>query len=494
MEMDWQKKIDRFFLCHLINTHINMDVNIQSSIEQQCEYFNIQNKKEQDMIKEGETRNSNHEPTPIHLCFDMVKAIPSSFWETKDLKILDPCCGNGNFFIPVISFLLKKYSINYILENILFFNDTCKERLEFVKTFFMNQEYDLNVKQTDYLTYEDTEEYNLVLANPPYAKLLSNGKRASKNHNLIGPFLRKTLKILKPDGYLVFITPDNWMSLADKNTLIQELTSLQIEYLNIHTAKKYFPKIGSSFTWYVIQKKPVYKPMIVEGIWKGKSYKEEINYSTRDYIPQYYTSIIHSILSKTIDNSELTKFKVETSSNLHKYTKQHLLHTEKGLYTKTYKYCDNCKKELHLPPDIKKHEDKEKCGSSVPVIKEKQVELDFKYRCIHTPKQTVWSCQPHKFQKGYKVFISTTTNFQVFIDNCGMTQSIVFIRCKTKQQAENIKKIIEHPLFVFINNICRWGNFNNIRILQRFPFHDKYETLYDFLGITKEEKEFIKTQ
>ena len=102
------KKIDVIFLCHLINTHINMDVNIQSFIEQQCEYFNIQNKKEQDMIKEGKTRNSNHEPTPIDLCFDMVKAIPSSFWETKDLKILDPCCGNGNFFIPVISFLLKK--------------------------------------------------------------------------------------------------------------------------------------------------------------------------------------------------------------------------------------------------------------------------------------------------------------------------------------------------------------------------------------------------
>ena len=36
--------------------------------------------------------------------------------------------------------------------------------------------------------------------------MLPNGKRASKNHNLIKPFLEKSLKLLKPNGYIVVAT------------------------------------------------------------------------------------------------------------------------------------------------------------------------------------------------------------------------------------------------------------------------------------------------
>ena len=50
-----------------------------------------------------------------------------------------------------------------------------------------------------------------------------------------------------------------------------------------------------------------------------------------------------------------------------------------------------------------------------------------------------------------------------------MTQSIAFIRCKTEEEAQLYKKLLDHDLYRFLNNICRWGNFNNIRILQSFP-------------------------
>ena len=92
------------------------------------------------------------------------------------------------------------------------------------------------------------QKFDFIVANPPYAKLLENGKRASKNHNLIGLFIKKSLELLNPNGLLLYITPDNWMSYADRNTLICELTKLQIVYLNIHIAKKYFKKIGSSLS------------------------------------------------------------------------------------------------------------------------------------------------------------------------------------------------------------------------------------------------------
>ena len=290
------------------------------------------------------------------------------------------------------------------------------------------------------------------MANPPYAKLLENGKRASKNHNLIKDFIEKTLQILKPHGYLVFITPDNWMSYADRNILIETLTSLQIIHLDIHSAKKYFKKIGSSFTWYIIQNCNSYKNINISGIWKKNSYESSVVSCKRKYIPLVYNNIVHSILQKTIDNTSLKKFDVKTSSDLHKYTKAEFINDTQ---TETYKY-----------------------------------------KLIHTPSQTVYSSKPHKFQEGYKVFISTTDKYQVFIDNCGMTQSIVFIQCENEEQAKKYVNILEHPLYVFLNNICRWGNFNNIRILQSFPIPDinysgDYNEIYTYFNISAEEVEFI---
>lgn len=159
--------------------------------------------------------------------------------------------------------------------------------------------------------------------------------------------------------------------------------------------------------------------------------------------------MVQDILNKTIDDNEKKKFKVITSSFLHKYTKRELINKEKD----------------HV----------------------------FQFKLIHTPKQTVYSKKPHKFQEGYKVFISLTDKYNVFIDECGMTQSIAFIMCNNKEEAEKYKKALTHPLYVFINNICRWGNFNNVRILQKFPIPQYFNKIYESFNITNEEIRFIES-
>lgn len=391
--------------------------------------------------------SSNDEPTPIDCVSTMINKIPNEFWSRKDLSILDPCCGNGNFHLPIFFKLREHHDTKEIIENILEFNDLNEARLENVSNVFCREKYNLCVSCTDFLNFIGPRRmYDLIVANPPYAKIMPDGKRASKNHNLIGSFIDKSLSLLKPNGFLLFITPDNWMSYADRNTLIQKLTELQIVHLNIHGAKKYFKKIGSSFTWYLIQNCSSYKDMEVSGVWKGREYDGLVPSGVRKYIPLVYDRFVHSILAKTIDNPNLKKFKVETSSDLHKYTKRELIVNEK--------------------------------------------DDDHPFRLIHTPKQTVWASRAHKYQEGYKVFISTTDKYKVFVDNCGMTQSIVFIRCVDEEEAVKFMKILEHPLYVFINNICRWGNFNNIRILQNFPISTT-ENPYECFGINKEEQEFI---
>ena len=390
-------------------------------------------------------KSSNDEPTPISCIEEMIEKLPLDLWNKEDLTILDPCCGNGNFFIPIMKKLRDEFHDSLILKEILHFNDINEDRLNNVKEVFIGAK---NITKLDFLnsTFNKTKKFDLIVANPPYAKLLEDGKRASKNHNLIKDFISKALSLLKEDGYILFITPDNWMSYADRNTLIEELTSLQIIHLDIHSAKKHFKKIGSSFTWYVVQNKKAYKDIQISGIWKGKQYTSSVKSQIRKYIPLYYTEIIQSILSKTVDNSSLKKFEIKTSSNLHKFTKKEF-------------------------------------------ISDTQDEV-YKYKLIHTPKQTVYSSKPHIYQDGYKVFISTTDTYNVFIDKCGMTQSIVFILCKDLEEAERYKKVLLHPLYIFINNICRWGNFNNIRILQSFPIPEGDP--YKYFNLTKDEIAFIE--
>jgi len=425
-----------------------MNIEINSYEELKNYYNKVLN------IDKSTYKSTNDETTPIECIEEMIAKIPIELWSRKNLKILDPCCGNGNFHL-VISNELIKYDIDkkIIFEEILKFNDINDDRLENVKKIFS---YNLNITNSNFICENDTnkpdEKYDLIVANPPYAKLMDDGKRTSKNHNLIKDFIEKSLSLLKTNGYLLFITPDNWMSYADRNTLIEKITSLQIIHLDIHNAKKYFKKIGSSFTWYIIQNCSYYKNISISGIWKKEQYLSSVSSQIMKFIPLLYNQIVQSILSKTILNTSLKKFDINTSSYLHKYTKKELINT-----TET---------------DI------------------------FKYKLIHTLKQTVYSSKPHKFQDGYKVFISTTDKYNLTIDNCGMTQSIAFILCDNQEQAQKYLKILYNPLYQFINNICRWGNFNNIRIMQQFPIPDNYEDdkdIYESFKITNEEIDYIQS-
>lgn len=393
-------------------------------------------------------KSSNDEPTPIGCIEEMYSHIPADVWERPDLKILDPCCGNGNFHLVSYFNLINRLDTQSILEDVLYFNDINEERLNNVKNIF-GQQHNLNLSSKDFMSNPTFDiHFDLVVANPPYAKLLENGKRASKNHNLIKVFLKNAFRLLKPNGFLVFITPDNWMSLADRNDVAALLTSQQIHHLDIHSAKRYFKKIGSSFTWYVVEKCAPFKDINISGIYKGRMFCSSVSSRVRDYIPLLYTKEVQSILSKTVD-AQLPCFKVETSSDLHKFTKKDLIRS--------------------TADDV------------------------YAYKLIHTPSQTVYASRPHKFQEGYKVFISTTDKYKLFIDACGMTQSIAFIRCKDLEEAEEIKTVLSHPMYEFINNICRWGNFNNVRILQRLPIPQKKDYIYGSFSISESEQEFIES-
>ena len=378
--------------------------------------------------------NSNDICTPMSCVEEMVDAIPEELWNRKNIKILDPCCGNGNF--PV--YIETKVKNNYEL----ILNDINKVRLEIAKEIITKNVLFYN---KDFFSFIE-KKYDLIIANPPFAKF-SNGKRAAKNHSLSREFIKHSYILLKENGYLVYIIPDNWMSLSDRNDLVEILSRQQFIKIDIHGAKKYFPKVGSSFTWFVWKKTDnKNKTEINNNYLKKEISNVQIKQGIKS-LPLFYNEQVKSILDKTLYSSN-KKIKIETSSDLHKYTKKDLLSKERS--------------------------------------------NEFIYKVWHTQKQLVWSKRKHKFQDGWKVYISLTSYYSTFIDeNTGMTQSIAFVRCKSKEEAEKLKKILDHPLYKFINNIHRYGNFNNIRILQLFPYPENDNDIYKSFNITSEEVSLI---
>ncbi len=370
--------------------------------------------------------NSNDICTSMECVKEMVDKIPNIFWKNPNIKVFDSCCGNGNFH----AYISQKTE----LKN-LYFNEINIQRIKNLMSYFGQN---INLTQQDFLTYNEDEQFDLVVSNPPYAKF-SNEKRASKNHNLSRLFIEKALKIVTPNGYLLFIVPNNWMSFSDRNILPKLLTQYQFIHININGAKKWFPKVGSSFTWFLLQKKPNKLAFTVENNYKIKDCQTVKIKPKSNFIPLYLNEITLNMIDKVV-NSKFEKYPIETTSDLHRTTKKDFIKNEKN--------------------------------------------SNFKYKLIHTPTQTVWSKRPHKFQKGYKVFLSLTNQYSIFIDNCGVTQSVAFIRCKSLKEAKKIKIELEHPVYKFINNITRYGNFNNIRILQSL-------TKLEHLNLNQIETDFI---
>ena len=392
----------------------------QNNFERIKHYFDTLNKNYSHFY------NSNDICTPLDCVKEMVDSLPSSFLEKKELKILDCCCGNGNFH----AYLATKTSLNN-----LYFNEINEKRIFNLYKYFGEN---IHLTKKDFLTYPENKIYDLVVSNPPYAKF-NNNIRTSKNHNLSRIFIEKALKITKKGGYILFIVPNNWMSFADRNHLPKEMSKYQFIHLNIHGAKKWFPKVGSSFTWFLLKKSENTKPFTVHNHYVLKDIQKIQLRSNLNFIPLYLNDLSLSIIDKVI-YAQKTKYKIETTSYLHHYTKKKFLKDQKD--------------------DL------------------------YQYKIIHTPTKTVYSKIPHKYQQGHKVFISLSNQYKTFIDNCGMTQSVAFIRCKNLQEAQEIKKQLDNPIYRFVNNITRYGNFNNIRILQNF-------SILESIKLTSAEIKFI---
>ena len=259
--------------------------------------------------KEKEKKQFGEVFTPPKLIEEMLDKLPLEVWNNPDLKWLDPASGMGNYPIMVYLRLLENLTCiedlkerkKHILENMLYMVELNKKNVFVCKQIFdINNEYKLNVYNEDFLKFKSNIQFDIIMGNPPYQEANATG-----DNKLYLNFTKISLSLLKKDGLLLFITPRNileYLLFLDKNRKYIN-NFYQINYIAIETSNKYFPNVGSSFTYFLIKKTIYNHSTIIEYMFNDKIEKIELLLEKGFKIPRIVTKndidILLKITSKT---------------------------------------------------------------------------------------------------------------------------------------------------------------------------------------------------
>jgi len=421
--------------------------------------------------------------TPLELVNEMLDKLPSEVWVNPNLKWLDPASGIGNF--PVMVYLrlmdgLKYFEPNpekrrkHILEQMLYMVELDKLNVYLLKKVFCENAYKLNIfegsfiketnnKKVDILfgdkpmkkkenlefekKVEKIKEFDIILGNPPFQDTNENGKRKAQNHNLWTIFLSYSYQLLKKNGYLLLITPTSWMSptfnenkyIFYKNWLI---------FLNINECKKWFPSVGSNFSYYLIQKTNQKKDTFVICKYNKQNYKSKLLLDDNiEFIPSLLTKESLSIIKKFYNN-DIDKISFETSNELHRDNKK--------------EFIGECNKK-------------------------------FIYPIRHTIKnKNLCSSIQHTLFNKNKILLNLSGDLDPLYDDgkLGITQAQMFLLTNKKKYVN----ILNSKLYKFIFKICKWSGFNILSIFKEIPFiieNKTDEELYKIFKLTKDEIKLI---
>ena len=171
------------------------------------EYSDLSHKLTKDISKNDKKNNGIYftPPETIKHNLDLIDKYIKRNKTT--LNILEPSCGSCEF----ITALNNKFN-NHNITGIEFNKTIYKS----IKTLSKDN---INIKNEDFLTYNDTTKYDLIIGNPPY--FVMKRKDVAKEYydyfdgrpNIFILFIIKSLKyMLTKNGFLSFVLPKNFLN------------------------------------------------------------------------------------------------------------------------------------------------------------------------------------------------------------------------------------------------------------------------------------------
>jgi len=134
---------------------------------------------------------------------DYITQLFNQYYNNDIKTVLEPSCGSCEF----VTKFDQLYNLDFtcIENNLSIYND--------IKHIEKNN---ISIINTDFLTYENNNKYDLIIGNPPYFVVDKN--TISKEYynyfegrpNIFIIFIIKSLKLLNKNGYLIFVLPKSF--------------------------------------------------------------------------------------------------------------------------------------------------------------------------------------------------------------------------------------------------------------------------------------------
>lgn len=217
----------------------------------------------QTLCSEGDKSKSGAYYTPLQI----VEGITGDYIHAPDLKVLDPCCGTGQFLLVALNRLIAIGGEAVALQNVwgLDIDDTAVRiaRINLIAKCKTQDGFSPNIFCKDTLL-DNTSNlfscgscikenfFDLVITNPPWGAKYSNTEL--NQLNLLFPhiqsgesfsyFIEKGIKYLKDDGTLSYILPESFLNVKIHgdirerilcNTSVKKITYLSRAFKNVFT-------------------------------------------------------------------------------------------------------------------------------------------------------------------------------------------------------------------------------------------------------------------
>ena len=414
--------------------------------------------------KELEKKQNGEVFTPPDLIqqkFNKLTLADPQIWSDPSKKFLDPANGIGNY--PALAFHrlmegLKDAIPNeadrkkHILENMLYMCELNKKNIEVSrKVFDPEGVYALNLYQGSYLDLDPkkewgVEKFDVVFGNPPYQPP-SNGKKGGKS--LWPTFVEKSMKLLKVNGFLVFVHPAIWRKAG--NNLHDLMFSKQIHYLSIHsdTEGGSIFRATTRFDWYVLQNTPTYKPTLVR-------FDDDIKTSilisqSLPFIVNHGGDILERVRSKSPSGFLMAEMMFEG-------------HTQRD-------YIIRKPKNTHLYPIFNSSSK----ANGIVVF---------------------WSSKALTHQYKKKVLFSNGRFIEPFYDSgkFGTTQGGIYIPVASDEEGIKLTRFLKSKLVSYIIGATKWSNFETNKHIfwsiphpKDLPYNFTDAQVYSYFGLTPEE-------
>ncbi len=187
------------------------------------------------------------------------------FIDRESISILDPGCGVGILSCSLVEHLISEYKhIKKIIITAYELDTEILEKTElafdFIKKWASSREVNIvcDIRNCDYILnnandwddssifYNNNNQYDIIISNPPYFKLPKEDIRAkvmssivNGQPNIYALFMAMSLRLLKNDGVMIFITPRSFTS-GRYFKLFREyiFTNAHISFIHLFNTRK----------------------------------------------------------------------------------------------------------------------------------------------------------------------------------------------------------------------------------------------------------------